>query len=188
MAVRDIPVLIELREPNQTFLPSHDRHLIQPIASPNTTVGGLVVPDGSAISLGTYGKIIASGPGNVSHMGQMIPMDHKVGDIVAISPLATRFKVVINRQEFILVGDRDCDGVIVTKETAPIEHDYRGAVPISTADFTKAVSLKNGQMPDGNFCVTTLSGAPLCFSDEGLQACVAKVREYQASLPQTDND
>jgi chaperonin GroES len=189
MAVRNLPVLIELRDPTDTFLPSHDYHLIQASEAPHTTPGGIVLPDGAEVGLGSFGTVIASGPGNITLAGSKVPMDHGVGDVVITHPQAIRFQVLIGGVKFIAVRDSDCIGKVVKKETGPaIEYDYRGFVPVSAADFLKAVSLKNGQMPDGNFVVTSFSGAPLCFSDEGLQDCIAKVREYQSTLPQSADE
>lgn len=183
--VRNLPVLIELRDPTDTFLPSHDYHLIQASEAPHTTPGGIALPDGAEIMLGSFGTVIASGPGNITLSGMKVPMDHGVGDVVITHPQAIRFQVLIGGVKFIAVRDSDCIGKVVKKEISPaVEYDYRGNVPISYEEFTRAVKLRDGQMPTGNFVVVSFTGAPLCFSEDGLQACVAKVREYEATLPQ----
>jgi chaperonin GroES len=64
------------------FRPLGDRVAVCPIATKETTEGGLIIPEKSkAKVLTTTGTILAVGPGYVSN-GVRLPLSCKVGDIV----------------------------------------------------------------------------------------------------------
>ena len=110
-----LSTLIELRRAGERLAPSHDFLVILPEEAPERTAGGIYLPNGQRQAT-QIGKIIAAGPGNISPFGQMIPMDHTVGDVVVVNPMAHVMEVKVEGVTHLLVRDCDCLGRIVAPD------------------------------------------------------------------------
>lgn len=125
--------LIELTNPGAAFQPSHDFVLIQPVEAPGRTNGGIILPNGSRAPTKT-GPIVAVGPGNISPFGQMIPMDHKVGDVVVFNPMAHIMEVKVGDVTYLLGRDCDCLGKVLEGKPQDVaEQNAAGPAPVKTA-------------------------------------------------------
>lgn len=105
-------ILLELTNEGEGFVPSHDYLLVKPIEAPGRTPGGIFLPNGSRAPT-VSGEVVLAGPGNTSPFGQMIAMDHKVGDVVVFAPLANLMEIKIGGVTFVLGRSCECLGCIV---------------------------------------------------------------------------
>jgi chaperonin GroES len=129
-----INTLIELNKPGEYFAPSHDFLLIQPVEAPDRTNGGIILPTGMRAPT-KVGKVIATGPGNISPFGQMIPMDHKIGDTVVVNPTSMVMEIKVQGASLLLVRDCECLGVVLNGEPqAAVAPAQPAAKPVEAAD------------------------------------------------------
>lgn len=111
-------VLLELTKEGEGFVPSHDYLLVLPIEAPGRTQGGIFLPNGSRAPT-VSGPVILAGPGNTSPFGQLIAMDHKVGDVVVFAPLANLMEIKIGTVTYVLGRSCECMGCIVGGKQEP---------------------------------------------------------------------
>ncbi|MBA4019182.1 MAG: hypothetical protein C0483_18605 [Pirellula sp.] len=105
-------ILLELTNEGEGFVPSHDYLLVKPIEAPGRTQGGIFLPNGSRAPT-VSGPVILAGPGNTSPFGQMIAMDHKVGDVVVFAPLANLMEIKVGTVTYVLGRSCEVMGCIV---------------------------------------------------------------------------
>lgn len=67
-----------------TIRPKHNNLVVEPFALGEVSKGGLLIPQVAKASTPyRYAKVLAIGPGRYTATGQLVPVDNKVGDIVA---------------------------------------------------------------------------------------------------------
>ena len=90
--------------------PLEDRIVIRQVEAEQTTASGLVIPD-TAKEKPQEGEVIAVGPGRVDDIGNRIPVDVKVGDVVIYSRYGGT-EVKYDGQEFQILSSRDVLAVV----------------------------------------------------------------------------
>ena len=90
--------------------PLEDRIVIRQVEAEQTTASGLVIPD-TAKEKPQEGEVIAVGPGRVDDIGNRIPVDVKVGDVVIYSRYGGT-EVKYEGQEFQILSSRDVLAVV----------------------------------------------------------------------------
>jgi len=106
-------------------VPLFDRVLVQRVAAPIKTVGGIVLPDVAKIKT-NEAKVVAVGKGLRNPEGKFTPPAVEVGDLVMI-PEFRGDDVKINGEDFILIREEDL--------LARIEHSDQRPTKKSTADI-----------------------------------------------------
>lgn len=102
-AVKTAPELMTLR-------PLNDRILVQRCEAPDTTPGGLVIPD-SAKTTQQEAEVIEVGPGNRSKMGERMPLDVQPGDRILISK-HIGYNITLNDEGYTVIQEEDILGVL----------------------------------------------------------------------------
>lgn len=90
--------------------PLSDYLVVDPIEDP-PDVTGVINPYGRAANEPQRGKVIAAGPGYVSHTGQLVPNPCKAGDVVLLQ-LNAGTEVKIGKQLVRMVQARDLFGIV----------------------------------------------------------------------------
>lgn len=87
------------------FKPKHNQVVIKQQNKKEQKHGSIIVPDiGQERPL--LGEVIAIGPGTPNINGSLIPMQSKVGEIVAF-PAFGGAKIKVGNDEFVVVRDND---------------------------------------------------------------------------------
>ena len=89
--------------------PIGDRVLVQPLAPPKKTEGGLHIPE-NAKEKQTRGKVVAVGPG-VMKNGKRVPPDVSEGDTVLYGKY-TGNEIQLHNEDFVILNSADIIGVI----------------------------------------------------------------------------
>lgn len=103
------------------FRPLNDQVVVEPIKTPKSVIGNLVLPDASKANLhGLRAVVIAVGPGHITLSGERAPLGVKVGDIVLLRSPGP----LINEDDrvFCIVGERDILAVVEGEKEAPRKH------------------------------------------------------------------
>ncbi|ABO99895.1 co-chaperonin 10, mitochondrial [Ostreococcus lucimarinus CCE9901] len=61
-----------------------DRVLVERIAPATKSVGGVLLPESMTGNTMNEAKVIAAGPGRRTMSGELVPLEIKVGDVVAL--------------------------------------------------------------------------------------------------------
>ena len=85
--------------------PLHDRVIVKPAASEETTKGGLIIPD-TAKEKPQRGEIIAVGTGKVTEDGKPQPMVVKVGDSVLYGKYSGT-EVSVDGTDYLIMRESD---------------------------------------------------------------------------------
>lgn len=128
-------VLLELTKEGEGFVPSHDYLLVLPIEAPGRTQGGIFLPNGSRAPT-VSGPVILAGPGNTSPFGQMIAMDHKVGDVVVFAPLANLMEIKVGTVTYVLGRSCEVMGCIVGGKTPEHPVPVQDTAPTAAEENT----------------------------------------------------
>lgn len=94
----------------KSFQPLYDRLLVQRHDPPNTSKGGIILPE-VAKERPKQGTVLVVGAGALTPDGERIPMDVKVGDIVWFTPYAGS-EVEIGEETLLVLNQIDVLGVI----------------------------------------------------------------------------
>jgi chaperonin GroES len=89
--------------------PLHDRVLLKRQEAPETTAGGLFIPD-KAKEKPTYAEVIAVGAGKLLENGSIRPLDVKVGDVVLISKYSG-VEVKLDGEDYVLLREEELVGI-----------------------------------------------------------------------------
>jgi chaperonin GroES len=92
------------------FKPLHDRVAIEPLATEEKTVGGIIIPD-TAKEKPIKGKVIAVGDGVKDQNGKVTPLDVRVGDIVIYGKWGGT-EVKLDNKELMIMKESDIIGII----------------------------------------------------------------------------
>lgn len=92
------------------FRPLHDRLVVEPIATEERTLGGIIIPD-AAREKPQQGRVVAAGPGARGEDGRLTPLDVKPGDIVLYGKWSGT-EVKVGGQDLLIMRESDVMGVI----------------------------------------------------------------------------
>ena len=93
------------------FRPLHDRVLVRRVEEPETTAGGIIIPD-TAKEKPQEGEVIAIGPGNRDENGEVIALDVKKGDRVLFAKYSGT-DITLDGEELLILRESDVLGVLV---------------------------------------------------------------------------
>jgi chaperonin GroES len=85
--------------------PLHDKILVKRIQTPQTTKGGIVIPD-TVKEKPQEGKVIAVGNGRVQENGKVIPLDVKTGDKILFTKYGGT-EITIDGEEYLILEEND---------------------------------------------------------------------------------
>lgn len=94
------------------FRPLHDRIVVEPIATDERTLGGIIIPD-SAREKPQQGKVVAAGPGARGEDGRLTPLDVKPGDVVLYGKWSGT-EVKVGGTDLLVMRESDVMGVVET--------------------------------------------------------------------------
>jgi chaperonin GroES len=103
------------------FVPLHDRILVRRIEEPETTRGGLIIPD-TAKEKPREGEVLSAGKGKVKDDGKVLPLDVKPGDRILFGNYSGT-DIVLDGEEFLIMREDEVLGILAkttkrTKEAA----------------------------------------------------------------------
>ncbi|MDA2919576.1 co-chaperone GroES [Desulfobacterota bacterium AH_259_B03_O07] len=85
--------------------PLHDKILVKPIDTPQTTKGGIVIPE-TVKEKPQEGKVVAVGKGRISEKGKVVPLEVKKGDTVLYSKYGGT-EINIEDEEYLILDEND---------------------------------------------------------------------------------
>ena len=88
----------------KVFAPLDDRILVDVLAAPTQTAGGLFIPD-SGQEKPESGIVVAVGPGKRNKKAQLRPLDVKIGDEILFAKYAGTAIEILGKEVFILRED-----------------------------------------------------------------------------------
>lgn len=91
--------------------PLHDKVLVKRIDVPETTEGGIIIPDTSA-DKPLEGIVEAVGPGRVNPDGSVTPLEVKKGDSVLFAMYAGS-EITLDGKDHIILNENDILAVIL---------------------------------------------------------------------------
>lgn len=90
--------------------PIGDKIIVEVVDEPQTTVGGIIIPD-TAKEKSQRGKVIAVGSGRTLDNGQKVALEVQVGDIVVYAKYGgTEFK--LGNQDLMILSERDIHAIV----------------------------------------------------------------------------
>ena len=97
-------------EEKLTLKPLGDKVVVEVIDEPQTTAGGIVLPD-TAKEKSQRGKVLAVGPGKVLDSGQREPMEVEVGQTVVFAKYGGT-EVNLSGRELMILSQRDIHAIV----------------------------------------------------------------------------
>ncbi len=97
-------------EEKLTLKPLGDKVVVEVIDEPQTTAGGIVLPD-TAKEKSQRGKVLAVGPGKVLDSGQREPMEVEVGQTVVFAKYGGT-EVNVSGRELMILSQRDIHAIV----------------------------------------------------------------------------
>ncbi|KAK9839659.1 hypothetical protein WJX81_004199 [Elliptochloris bilobata] len=94
------------------LIPLLDRVLVEKLAPPTKTVGGVLLPE--TASKMSEGRVVAVGPGRRSLNGDVIPVSVKAGDTVLLPDFGGTNVKLDSGSEFALYRDDELLGVLTS--------------------------------------------------------------------------
>ncbi|KRX06796.1 GroES (chaperonin 10)-like protein [Pseudocohnilembus persalinus] len=91
------------------LLPTFNRVLIQKFEPQTKTKSGIILTQTADTNI--VGKVVATGPGNMTTEGKIIPVSVKVGDTVLLPDFGGQ-KVQVNSEELFIFRDSEVIGVL----------------------------------------------------------------------------
>ncbi len=85
--------------------PLHDKILVKRIQTPQTTKGGIVIPD-TVKEKPQEGKVIAVGTGRVLEDGKVRPLEVKTGDKILFTKYGGT-EITIDGEEYLILEEND---------------------------------------------------------------------------------
>ncbi len=87
--------------------PLHDRVFVKRIDTPDTTKGGIIIPD-SVAEKPLEGEIFAVGTGTILPSGKIVPLSVKKGDRVLFAQQQYgENEVTVDGEEYIILDERE---------------------------------------------------------------------------------
>ena len=91
--------------------PLHDRILVRRVEEPETTRGGIVIPD-TAKDKPQHGIVVAVGKGKVTEDGKVLPLDVKEGDRIVFSKYAGTEINTASGEEYLIMRENEVLGIL----------------------------------------------------------------------------
>jgi chaperonin GroES len=103
------------------FVPLHDRILVRRIEEPETTRGGLIIPD-TAKEKPREGEVLSVGKGKLKDDGKVLPLDVKPGDRILFGNYSGT-DIILDGEEYLIMREDEVLGILAkttkrTKEAA----------------------------------------------------------------------
>ncbi len=93
-----------------TLKPIGDKIIVEVIDEPQTSMGGIILPD-TAKEKSQRGKVISVGSGRTLDNGQKVAPEVKVGDTVVFAKYGgTEFK--LDNKELMILSERDIHAIV----------------------------------------------------------------------------
>ena len=92
------------------FKPLHDRVAVRRLGEEDKTAGGIIIPD-TAQEKPSEGKIVAVGPGTRDKVGNLVPLELKVGDTILFGKWSGT-EARIDGEELLIMQESDVMGII----------------------------------------------------------------------------
>lgn len=92
------------------IIPLHNNVLVKRAKSEEKTAGGLIIPT-NATEKSREAEVLAVGPGRVTYIGKLIPVEVKPGDIVLLEK-NVRSEVKLDGEDLLLISEDDIVGVL----------------------------------------------------------------------------
>ena len=93
-----------------TFRPLHDRILVRRIEAPETTSGGIIIPD-TAREKPQEGEVVSVGSGTRGEDGTITPLDVKAGDTILFGKWSGS-EVKLDGEDLLIMKESDVLGVM----------------------------------------------------------------------------
>lgn len=93
-----------------TIKPLSDRIVVRRAISGTKSKGGILIPE-NAMEKPQEGTVLAVGPGKRNDVGQIVPLDVKVGDIVLFGKWSGA-EIKVDGEDVLLMKESDIFGVI----------------------------------------------------------------------------
>lgn len=93
------------------FKPLSNYILISPIELPDTTPSGLLLPENSK-ERPNQGKVIATGNGQRSDNGELIPLNVSVNDVVFF-PKYSGMEIKLDGERYLILRDTELLGILI---------------------------------------------------------------------------
>jgi chaperonin GroES len=90
--------------------PLGDRVVIEPVEAPQTSIGGIVIPD-TAKEKTQEGVILAVGPGRKTDKGEIVKLDLKTGDRVIYSKYSGS-EIKLIGKEYLIISEKDVLAIV----------------------------------------------------------------------------
>jgi len=98
--------------------PLFDRVLLEVEDIPETTEGGIVLPDSARKNpQQSFGKVLATGPGRHEH-GAIVPMSVKVGDRVIWEGFPGKGQVTVGGKQYVILREWDIQAIVEKSTSA----------------------------------------------------------------------
>ena len=94
--------------PKRLLEPVHDRILVKLTPPPETTTGGIVIPENKR-QIVPEGTVVAVGPGHLLQDGTRVPVCVKIGDKILL-PQSHPF--YFDFDQFVMLRDEEVPGII----------------------------------------------------------------------------
>jgi chaperonin GroES len=90
--------------------PLGDKVVVEVIDEPQTTVGGIVLPD-TAKEKSQRGKVLAVGSGKLLHSGERVALEVREGDTVVFAKYGGT-EINLDGKELMILSERDIHAVV----------------------------------------------------------------------------
>ncbi len=90
--------------------PLHDKVLAKRVDMPNTTKGGIIIPE-TATEKPQEGEVVAVGTGRILQDGKVVPLEVKKGDKILFSKYGGN-EIFIEGQEYLILDENDILAVV----------------------------------------------------------------------------
>lgn len=93
-----------------TLKPLGDKIVVEVIEEPQTTAGGIVLPD-SAKEKSQRGKVLAVGTGKLLDSGERVPLEVNEGDTIVFAKYGGT-EISMDGQELMILSERDVHAIV----------------------------------------------------------------------------
>lgn len=93
-----------------TLKPLGDKVVVEVIEEPQTTAGGIVLPD-TAQEKSQRGKVLAVGSGKLLDNGERVPLEVSEGDTIVFAKYGGT-EISLDGQELMILSERDVHAIV----------------------------------------------------------------------------
>ena len=98
------------------FRPLHDRVVVRRIDEEEKSAGGIIIPD-TAKEKPSQGKIVAVGSGARNEIGEITPLDVRVGDTILFGKWSGT-EIKIDGEDLLIMKESDIMGILDAKKAS----------------------------------------------------------------------